>query len=136
MLRLLRERKPTVVLGEQVARKAGLEWLDVVRRDLEQEGYAFGAANLCGSALGFPRRDRLYFVAHSNREGERLLPVDAEVASVSTTAGMARGNGMVSGNVGSTLPRHFGPGGRLRAYGNAIVAPLAAEFIGAVMECL
>jgi hypothetical protein len=25
--------------------------------------------------------------------------------------------------------------GRLRAYGNAIVAPLAAQFIGAVMEC-
>jgi hypothetical protein len=25
--------------------------------------------------------------------------------------------------------------GRLRAYGNAIVAPLAAEFISAVMEC-
>lgn len=26
--------------------------------------------------------------------------------------------------------------GRLRAYGNAIVAPLAAEFIGAVMDVL
>jgi len=25
--------------------------------------------------------------------------------------------------------------GRLRAYGNAIVPPLAAEFIGAFMEC-
>jgi hypothetical protein len=25
--------------------------------------------------------------------------------------------------------------GRLRAYGNAIVAPLAAEFIAAVMDC-
>jgi hypothetical protein len=25
--------------------------------------------------------------------------------------------------------------GRLRAYGNAIVAPLAAEFISAVMDC-
>jgi hypothetical protein len=25
--------------------------------------------------------------------------------------------------------------GRLRAYGNAIVAPLAAKFINAVMDC-
>jgi DNA (cytosine-5)-methyltransferase 1 len=32
-------------------------------------------------------------------------------------------------------PRVASTYGRLRAYGNAIVAPLAAEFIAAVMDC-
>ena len=62
--RLIRECRPTVVFGEQVASGAGLAWLDVVRADLEGEGYAVGAADLCAAGVGAPHiRQRLFFGA-------------------------------------------------------------------------
>ena len=56
---LIRERRPAAVLGEQVASKDGLGWLDLVQADLEGENYAVGAADLCAP-------------------GERLEGVDVE----------------------------------------------------------
>lgn len=47
---LIAQRRPAVVVGEQVA--TALAWLDIVSNDLEAAGYAFGAADLC--AAGFP----------------------------------------------------------------------------------
>lgn len=44
---LIRECRPATVFGEQVASKDGLGWLDLVQADLEGEGYAVGAADLC-----------------------------------------------------------------------------------------
>ena len=41
--RLIRERRPRRIFGEQVASRDGLAWLDDVRSDLEAEGYACGA---------------------------------------------------------------------------------------------
>lgn len=52
--RLIRECRPPVVLGEQVASPAGLAWFDAVSADLEGEGYAVGAADLCASGVGAP----------------------------------------------------------------------------------
>lgn len=61
---LLRVCRPAIVLGEQVASKAGLAWYDLVRADLENEGYAVGAADLCAAGVGAPHiRRRLWFVA-------------------------------------------------------------------------
>lgn len=61
---LIRECRPAIVLGEQVASKLGLAWLDLVRADLEGCGYAFGASNLGAASVGAPHiRQRLYFVA-------------------------------------------------------------------------
>lgn len=58
---LIRECRPAVVLGEQVA--SALDWLDLVSADLEGEGYAFGAADLCAAGFqGAHIRQRLYFV--------------------------------------------------------------------------
>ena len=55
--------KPAIVLGEQVASKDGLGWLDIVSSDLEGAGYAFGAADLCAAGFGGAHiRQRLYFV--------------------------------------------------------------------------
>ena len=71
--RLIAERKPPVIFGEQVASKPGLAWLDIVQADLEGAGYAVGAADLCAAGVGAPHiRQRLYFVADS--AGEGLLP--------------------------------------------------------------
>jgi DNA (cytosine-5)-methyltransferase 1 len=61
---LIRECRPPVVFGEQVASKGGLAWLDLVYADLEGEGYALGAVDMCAAGFGAPHiRQRLYFVA-------------------------------------------------------------------------
>jgi DNA (cytosine-5)-methyltransferase 1 len=70
-LRLIAECRPPVVLGEQVASRAGRGWLAGVRADLEALGYAVGAADLCAAGSGSPHiRQRLWWVAHSG--GNRL----------------------------------------------------------------
>ena len=72
---LIKERRPTAVFGEQVASKDGLAWLDLVHADLEGEGYAVGAADLCAAGVGAPHiRQRLYWVANADNqrpEGQR-----------------------------------------------------------------
>ncbi len=68
--RLIRECRPATIFGEQVASKAGREWLSGVRADLEALGYAVGAADLCAASTGAPHiRQRLFWVAES--EGAR-----------------------------------------------------------------
>ena len=66
---LIRQRRPRVVFGEQVASKDGLAWLDLVAADLEGEGYAIGAVDTCAAGFGAPHiRQRLYWVADASRE--------------------------------------------------------------------
>lgn len=66
---LIAECRPPVVFGEQVASKAGREWLAGVRADLEALGYAVGAADLCAAGVGAPHiRQRLYWVADAGIE--------------------------------------------------------------------
>lgn len=61
---LIRECRPATIFGEQVASRLGLDWLDLVRSDLEGCGYAFGASDLCAASVGAPHiRQRLYFTA-------------------------------------------------------------------------
>lgn len=62
--KLIDQCRPAAVLGEQVASKPGLAWLDAVRTDLEGAGYAFGASDLASAGVGAPHiRQRLYFCA-------------------------------------------------------------------------
>jgi len=57
---LIRQCRPAIVLGEQVA--SALDWLDLVSTDMESAGYAFGAADLCAAGFGGAHiRQRLYF---------------------------------------------------------------------------
>ena len=66
MYRLVRECRPSVVAGEQVGSQLGLGWLDGVFADLENAGYACGAADLCAAGVGAPHiRQRLFWVAHT-----------------------------------------------------------------------
>lgn len=61
---LVRECRPGVIFGEQVASAIGHGWLDLVSADLESQGYACGAAVLGAHSVGAPhQRQRLYFVA-------------------------------------------------------------------------
>jgi DNA (cytosine-5)-methyltransferase 1 len=150
--RLIRERKPGVVFGEQVAGAVNSGWLDLVSSDLEGQGYAFGAAVLGAHSVGAPHiRQRLYFgadsigarskagVSASARWRERLAEI-----SVDGGRGVLRaweGAGLQRGVDGPS--RWIEPGiapladgvparvVRLRAYGNAIVPQVAAAFVRA-----
>lgn len=60
--RLITERRPTIVFGEQVAGKLGQEWVAAVRADMESDGYAFGAAVLPAFGVRAPhRRERAFW---------------------------------------------------------------------------
>jgi len=64
--RLIAERRPATILGEQVAGKDGREWMAAVRHDLEASGYAVGTAILPAGGFGAPHiRYRMFFVAHA-----------------------------------------------------------------------
>jgi DNA (cytosine-5)-methyltransferase 1 len=68
--RLIRECRPAIACGEQVAGAAGYAWWDHVAADLESEGYAAAACDLGAHSVGAPhRRQRLYWVAHADRDG-------------------------------------------------------------------
>lgn len=63
---LIDVHRPVAVLGEQVASKNGLHWLDLVSADLEGSGYAFGALDSCAAGFGSPHiRQRLYWMGHT-----------------------------------------------------------------------
>jgi len=69
---LIQHGKPrdVPVFGEQVASKDGLAWLDLVHADMEGEGYAVGAFDLCAAGVGAPHiRQRLWFVGHAIEQG-------------------------------------------------------------------
>lgn len=69
---LIRQCRPAIVLGEQVASPDGLAWLDLVSADLEGAGYAFGASDLCAAGVGAPHlRQRLYFTGVRRDAGAR-----------------------------------------------------------------
>ena len=88
---LIRECRPSEILGEQVASKDADPWVDLVHADLEGVGYAFGCIPFPSAGVGAPHiRDRNYWVADANharlegrqRAGERSLERAAGARSV------------------------------------------------------
>ncbi|CAN7192590.1 DNA cytosine methyltransferase [Acidovorax sp. LjRoot117] len=64
---LIKECRPAIVFGEQVASSDAGPWLDLVQDDLEAMGHAFGAIPFPSAGVGAPHiRDRLYWVADAN----------------------------------------------------------------------
>lgn len=75
LFRLASACRPAVLMGEQVAAAVGKDWLDGVFADLEGIGYACGAAVVPACAVDAPhRRDRLWFVAHTDDAGPQGQP--------------------------------------------------------------
>ena len=70
-LRLIRECKPELLFGEQVAAAIGKHWLDFVFLNLEEKGYTCGAAVLPACSVGAPhKRERLFFGACQLADGD------------------------------------------------------------------
>ena len=154
--RLIRERRPAIVFGEQVASKDGLEWLDLVQADLEGAGYASAAADICAAGVGAPHiRQRLYWVAHTDGAGFDRLKEPHQLQETGLAAPRGHNLDGCGGTAWSAarpvegtdhtwrlrppgvqlLADGLAEGGRrLRAYGNAIVPQVAQAFIEAVME--
>ena len=69
LARIVRERRPPVVAGEQVASNDGLRWLDGVCADLEAANYTVWSADFCAASVGAPHiRQRLWWLADSNSQ--------------------------------------------------------------------
>jgi DNA (cytosine-5)-methyltransferase 1 len=158
---LIEECRPPIVFGEQVASKDGLGWLDLVQSDMEASGYAIGPVDLCAAGVGAPHiRQRLWFAGErlANADDARLQ--GPKRGGASGKEGKSVGHAAQRGG-DSPANNHWGgadwlscrdgkcrpvePGtfplahgaasrvGRLRAYGNAIVAQAAEEVIAAYM---
>lgn len=145
---LIREHRPPVVFGEQVASAPGVEWLEIVASDLETQGYSIGAADLCSSSCGCPQvRRRLYFVATCDGDGQlraRLSPIwraRLSGASGSNYAGAWDAVPVPSNAkdqsdlllLADGIPTRVE---QISAYANAIVPQIAATFIEAAVGCI
>jgi DNA (cytosine-5)-methyltransferase 1 len=89
---LIRACQPPTIFGEQVASRAGREWLGGVFADLAGMGYSRAGADLCAAGVGAPHiRQRLFWVAVASgkrsatgisrpepgQEGDATIPDDA-----------------------------------------------------------
>jgi Site-specific DNA methylase len=143
--RLIRERKPAIIFGEQVPGAIGRGWLDQVFNDFEAEAYACGAALLRANAFGAKHiRKRFFWVADSDCSGRqrhkqvKCLSEPEEAPQPIHGDALARSRTALDGDYGDLLhcngvsvvmERHA-----LKGYGNAIVPQVAAEFIKAYMS--
>lgn len=145
---LIKQCRPPVCFGEQVASAAGRAWLAGVFADLERVAYRRAAADLCAAGIGAPHiRQRLFWVADTEEErGLRGISVEdwkcqkpGRPSTYICTESWPGNRGSLSTlSVADVLSPSYGVPGRvglLRGYGNAIVPPLAAEFIGAYLDC-
>lgn len=145
---LIHQRRPTELLGEQVASKNAEPWLDLVQADLEALGYAFGAVAFPSAGVGAPHiRDRCYWVASATDANRARLqgPVRGGTSGSPDVASAWRAIERIhaEGIWPTWLSESGAPAlvdgapsrvGRLRAYGNAINAKAAQEFIAAYMQ--
>lgn len=146
-LDLVRECRPDIVLGEQVASKDGINWLDDLFNNLEDADYACGAAVITAAGAGADHiRRRTYLVANSMRaRRSRHQPVErfpVAVAPPLTELGdaTARIRATLAGDYLDLLPRDEPSIAverlRTKGYGNGLNAGTAQIFIESVMECL
>jgi DNA (cytosine-5)-methyltransferase 1 len=146
-LRLIRERQPSVVFGEQVGSAIRWGWWDELALALEREGYAAAAAILRADAVDADHeRKRLYWVAHASRQGRKghqpikRFPVAAQAAFAEYGNPLAGARRALDGDYSHLLPcdglsvqvERLATHG----YGNAIVPQVAQAFIECVMECM
>ena len=138
--RLIRARRPAVVMGEQVAGTAGRAWFDTVCNDLENDDYAARAVDIPACSVGARHvRSRLYWIAANTKRDKQSREEPCGGAS----RRVGRIQQSVAWNtpwesalskfrvVDDGVPRRVGATDAAR---NAIVPQVAAEVIAAYME--
>ena len=120
LYRLISECKPPVIFGEQVASKDGVEWLDGISLDLEDIGYAVGAADLPAACVGAPHiRQRLFWVANAHGDGGRSRGTERQGPERSAALVGAGGDGGV-GLADGTGPQSGGATAQAPGYRRAV----------------
>lgn len=154
--RLIGDCRPPIVFGEQVEAAIRWGWLDSVFTDLEAKDYTCWAAVLPACGVGAPQNGpRLYFVAAADRTrshwGTKQDEFKAHGISTSRWSHFDRRSSSPWASAfeveGADHTRRLlepgvklladglpAVGAQLRAFGNAIVPQVAAEFIAAAME--
>jgi DNA (cytosine-5)-methyltransferase 1 len=145
--KLIRERKPPVVFGEQVKDAIAFGWLDEVFDAMEHLDYACRAVTAPACSVRAPQeRERLWFVCDADSDGhERVGQLGADAAAregINPWGQAVRAGRAYRGKTWLVEPgiRRLADGvsadvASLRAFGNAIVPQVAAEIIGAYMDC-
>ena len=101
--RLIAERRPARVFGEQVASKDGRLWLAGVRTDLEALAYGVGAADLCAAGVGAPHiRQRLWWGAQRLADADGGLARQCDLQRSGQHGLVAQDGGVGDGGVGDT----------------------------------
>lgn len=165
-IRLIREKRPSIIFGEQVASAISHKWIDELKDNLEAEGYAFGFSVLTGDVIGAPHeRKRIFFGAIkmdnasemyaewnnykllNKQEGERQKGREAGPSDFgSSFEGWE--NNEIHTSQHDSKNRICKPGipllvngvstamGRISAYGNAIIPGVGTFFIDNFMEAV
>lgn len=139
--RLVAECAPQRIVGEQVARAIGFNWLDGISADLEKTGHAVVSCVLGAHSVGAPHiRQRIYWFADTKRNKQ-----PGKESYCRTIRRMGRGGKSFPWNeswqsalsrfrvVGDGLPRMVGATDGAR---NAIVPQVAAVFLEAAIETM
>ena len=116
---LIRVCRPVAIFGEQVDKAT--DWLDLIQDDLEGEGFAFGAADLCASGVSAPHiRQRLFWGAYDlGPSAIRMADVAIQGRAIGTGHGGdgARGSaGPVDAHGGSSHGLHDADHARLQGH--------------------
>lgn len=85
--RLIRERNPSLVFGEQVSGKNGRDWLDLVSADMERSSYIGGALDVCSAGLGYPvvrNRNYMVWMAQPFSVGQEVAVLDTRGSEAPT----------------------------------------------------
>lgn len=143
-LHLIGQRRPAIVLGEQVASKDANPWIDLVQDDLEGLGYAVGAVPFPAAGIGANNiRDRLYWVAHAVGKGlARPEPIRDSLLYIESLKAAERGDPSLPSRFyvdanPDLIPAFDGdsrPVGFVRAAGNALHLEAARNWVECVME--
>ena len=103
---LIERCAPPVVFGEQVGKKAGLEWFGLVQNDLEGIGYFTWSCDFPAASVGYPHiRQRLYWCGLADsckygrerrvcrRESEEREVFDGQIGCDGSVGGLEHSHG-------------------------------------------
>ncbi|MBI0361019.1 DNA cytosine methyltransferase [Burkholderia oklahomensis] len=140
---LIGERRPAIILGEQVASSAVDPWIDLVQADVEALDYAYGCVPFPSAGVGAPHiRDRAYWMAYANharsqgRRGMRERAAERAARSSGLASRMGHAERLGTGrHAGASACEESGP--VVRAIGDDARSPSSAcEESGPVVRAI